>query len=102
MIQEGATGDTTAATPIDQVSFRRRPTASSQLFQHVIPLPADPLSERRIITGEVRFVLPIVGGACRVLQKCRTHSFQRTPVNFLPVHRVWCSNESKACCSIPK
>lgn len=82
-----AMGDPTSAPPVESASPWRLPPHGCQVFQHPIPFPTDALCKCQVIAREIRFPLPIIRVAGLPLKKECSETFERRPVDGLPVHR---------------
>ena len=86
MIQKRARRDAAAATPIDDVASRRRPTTPREFIQDVVPFPANALGERLVVALQVALAAPIILRPRAAIEKRRAEPFQRFPINSFPVH----------------
>src|ERR1051325_125988 len=96
MSDERSPGDAGTTSPIQDRSAWRRPLATFQFAQHVIPFPTDPLSERLVIALEIAFAKPVILDARSAIEEGGARALESAPVDRVEVHEAksWAANDA--------
>ena len=80
-------GNPAAAPPIENMAGGGLPIEPRELPEHRVPLPSDPLAERRIVALQVGEGGPIGAAGCLATEEAGAHALKRGPVDMADIER---------------